>query len=80
MEGAICYAESLAKLDVQLDSVYRAYSKTLQAAEKDRLRAEQRKWLSQRDAACTIYKMWVDCLEKEYKDRIAELEKRIASK
>ena len=71
---AICYVESLAKLDRELADRYRAYLQLLTPDERKQAVQEQRVWLEERNKSCTIYKFWVDCLDEAYKKRIAELD------
>ena len=73
---AICYVESLAKLDVELGEAYKAYLAGLAADSRKSAIAEQRGWLRERDQECPIYKWWVDCLEEKYDARIDELKKK----
>jgi uncharacterized protein YecT (DUF1311 family) len=76
VENAICRVDTIANLDVQLNSVYKSLLSELSAPERETLREEQRKWLAARDKACAIYKGWVGCLSDYYQKRIAELKKR----
>ncbi|HTD23627.1 MAG TPA: lysozyme inhibitor LprI family protein [Terriglobales bacterium] len=76
VERATCYDPALAKLDVELNRVYQSLLKKLSPAEKEDLRAEERKWLADRDKRCTLYKdptVPQEC----YESRIDELEKRL---
>src|SRR5262249_25904913 len=73
MDRAICYAPTVAPLDVELGKLYRARIQHLPPDKKQALQDEQRQWLAQRQ--CTIYKWWVDCLKELYTKRIAELRK-----
>ena len=77
IERAICHVESLAKLDVELSGVYKSLTGKLAAPERDTLKSEQRDWLAKRDRQCGPYKGWVGCLTGMYKDRTAELQKRL---
>jgi uncharacterized protein len=74
---AICYVESLARLDVELAKTYKAYLAGRNADARKMALAEQRAWLKQRNDECGIYKVWVDCLTNAYNDRIAELKEKI---
>jgi uncharacterized protein YecT (DUF1311 family) len=76
VENAICRVDTMANLDVQLNSVYESLLSKLSAPERETLREEQRQWLAARDKACAIYKGWVGCLSDYYQKRIAELKKR----
>lgn len=71
-DRAICYSPKIAAVDVRLANSYIA---ALQRSpgRKQLLRQQQRKWLTQRDKQCTIYKWWVDCLNEMYTKRISEL-------
>jgi uncharacterized protein YecT (DUF1311 family) len=73
---AICYVESLARLDRELAQHYQAYLKLLAPAERTQAIQTQRAWLEERNKRCVIYKFWVDCLDEAYKKRIAELQVR----
>lgn len=79
VEKAICHVEEVAKLDVELGSVYKSLLPKLSDAKRDSLRAEQRVWLAERDKRCVLYKGWVDCLSDYYQKRIDELKKRESS-
>lgn len=50
---------------------------SLEPAQREALLREQREWLAKRDAGCTIYKFWVDCLDEKYNARIAALQAKI---
>jgi uncharacterized protein YecT (DUF1311 family) len=73
VENAICHVDTIANLDVQLNSVYQSLLSKLSAPERENCRQEQRKWLAARDKACAIYKGWVGCLSNYYQKRITEL-------
>lgn len=77
MDRAICYVESLAKLDLDLNETYTSLSKTLSPDTRRAVVQEQRDWLVKRDRECVIYKGWVECLTDLYTVRIAELKKRM---
>jgi uncharacterized protein YecT (DUF1311 family) len=74
---AICYVETLADLDVDLATLYKKYLTTLNPESRKQAVQDERNWIAERDHSCGIYKMWVDCLEKSYQARIAELQKRL---
>ncbi len=78
VDQAICYVESLAKLDVELNTAYSSLRAALSPEARKSLIQEQRNWLSERDCACAIYKGWVGCLSEKYDGRITELKKRIS--
>ena len=73
MDRAICYAPTVAPLDVELGKVYRARMQQLSPDKKQVLQTEQRTWLAEREKQCVIYKWWVDCLKEMYQKRIAQL-------
>jgi uncharacterized protein YecT (DUF1311 family) len=75
MDRAICYAPTVAPLDLELGKIYRARMRQLPPDKKQALQGEQRQWLAQREKQCVIYKWWVDCLKELYNKRIAELSK-----
>lgn len=75
VENAICHVDSLAALDVQLNTLYKSLLAKLTRPEQQALRNQQRQWLASRDKTCSIYKGWIDCLSNYYQKRIAELEK-----
>lgn len=77
---AICYVKSLADLDVELGKTYKTYLDELAPTERKKAIEEQRVWLAKRNRDCVIYKWWVECLTKEYNERIAELRQRIGAK
>jgi uncharacterized protein YecT (DUF1311 family) len=76
---AICYVEALADLDIELAERYKAYLARLDDLGRKQAVDEQRAWLKERDKSCVVYKMWVDCLERAYQKRIAELQVEIAN-
>lgn len=75
---AICYVESLAKLDRDLSAAYSARSTGLPPAARKALLQEQQEWLAKRDRDCAIYKGWTECLTLMYTARITELTKAYA--
>lgn len=77
---AICYVKSLADLDLELARVYKAHLEPLAPSERKKAIEEQRAWLAKRNADCTIYKWWVDCLTDHYKERIAALQQPAGSR
>ena len=74
-DRAICYAPTVAPLDVELGKVYRTRMQQLAPDKKQSLQDEQRAWLAARESRCVIYKSWVDCLKEMYEKRIGELRK-----
>src|SRR4051812_8849833 len=49
-EQTVCGSDTLAKLDRKLVDVYAAASKAASAEQKNRLAADQQRWLNERDA------------------------------
>ena len=79
IERAICHVKSLADLDLQLGMLYKKLLGNLDPGGKTALRAEQRKWLAARNAACPVSDKWfVDCLESRYRKRMTELQKALS--
>ena len=78
VERAICHVQSLAGLDVQLNSTYKSLASELPPGEREKLKSEQQNWLRQRDRECAPYKGWVSCIAEMYDDRIAVLRKRFS--
>jgi uncharacterized protein YecT (DUF1311 family) len=74
VEQNICHVESLAALDVQLNTLYKSLLTKLTGPERDALRDEQRKWLAARETTCN-YKGWHGCLTDYYQKRIDTLTK-----
>lgn len=75
MDLAICYAPTVAPLDLEMGKLYRARMQQLSPEKKQALQTEQRAWLAGREKQCVIYKWWVDCLKEMYIQRIAELKR-----
>jgi uncharacterized protein YecT (DUF1311 family) len=73
VENAIRHVDTIANLDVRLNSVYKSRLSKLSAPERETLREEQHKWLAARDKACAVYKGWVGCLSDYCQKHIAEL-------
>jgi len=76
VENLICHVDSLAALDLQLNSLYKSVLAKLTGPEREALRQEQRQWLSAREKTCSIYKGWLGCLSDYYQKRIDALKKR----
>ncbi|HXN17101.1 MAG TPA: lysozyme inhibitor LprI family protein [Candidatus Binatus sp.] len=76
VENAICHVDILARLDVELNDVYKSLLSKVTGPEHEALREEQREWLAARDKSCAIYKGWVSCLSDYYERRIHELKAR----
>ena len=75
VEQKICHVESLAALDVQLNTLYKSLLAKVASPERDALHDEQRKWLAAREKTCN-YKGWQGCLTEYYQKRIDTLAKR----
>ena len=75
VEHAICYVESLAKLDRDLGAVYSALTAKLSPTDGKSIVQDQRAWLARRNHDCVIYKGWVECLTAMYDARIDELKR-----
>ncbi|MGB7280801.1 MAG: lysozyme inhibitor LprI family protein [Candidatus Acidiferrum sp.] len=76
IENVICHVDSLASLDVQLNTLYKSLLARPAGSERESLRAEQRQWLAAREKSCAIYKGWLGCLTDYYQKRIDALKKR----
>jgi uncharacterized protein YecT (DUF1311 family) len=76
LENAICHVDTLAALDVQLNTLYKSLLAKRTGVQRDALREEQRQWLSAREKTCPIYKGWLSCLSDYYQQRIEALKKR----
>ena len=68
VEHLICGDAYLSQLDRRMANAYAAFQRRISAAERTRLREDQRLWLADRNR-CTD----VDCLVATYEDRIAYL-------
>lgn len=69
VEHLICGDTYLGQLDRRMATSYAAFQRRISAAERVRLREDQRRWLADRNSCTTI-----DCLTAIYEDRIAWLE------
>ncbi len=76
VDRAICYEESLAQLDLELNDVYKSAASKLTPEGRRSLVQQQREWLTERERECVIYKGWLECLRDKYQKRIAELKKQ----
>lgn len=76
VENLICHVDTLAALDVQLNTLYKSLLAKRTGVQRDALREEQRQWLSAREKTCPIYKGWLSCLSDYYQARIESLKKR----
>jgi uncharacterized protein YecT (DUF1311 family) len=76
VEQMICHVDSLAALDVQLNTLYKSLLAKLTGPERDALRDEQRQWLAGREKTCN-FKGWHGCLTGYYQKRIDALKKRV---
>jgi len=70
-EKLICESSRLSELDYDLGKLYSQLIKSLEGGKADQLRNAQRAWLKNRDISCSN----INCLEKRYEERIAELTK-----
>jgi uncharacterized protein YecT (DUF1311 family) len=73
-EQVICYDPELAKLDIQLDAIYKKQLAKASPGQKGKLIKEQRQWITARNKKCTSPNWWIGCLEEQYTARISELE------
>lgn len=78
LESAICNTPELTRMDIEVATLYRTLETAAETAPdfKKELQEQQRVWLQSRREDCGGA---VDCLEKLYKTRIADLQK-LASK
>jgi uncharacterized protein YecT (DUF1311 family) len=76
VEQLICHVDSLAALDLQLNTLYKSVLAKLTGPEREALRQQQRQWLSAREKTCSTYKSWLGCLSDYYQKRIDALKKR----
>jgi len=72
-EQTVCGSDTLAKLDRKLVDVYAAASKAASAEQKNRLAADQQRWLNERDA-CGKSSDRAACVQERYLQRIADLQ------
>ena len=70
-EQLICKSSRLSELDYDIGHFYSQRIKSLNGNQAAQLRKAQRSWLKTRDRSCSD----INCLEKMYEKRIAELEK-----
>ena len=73
VEQTVCGNVALAKLDRKLVDVYAAASKAASADQKNRLAADQQRWLNERDA-CGKATDRAACVQERYLQRIADLQ------
>jgi uncharacterized protein YecT (DUF1311 family) len=73
VENLICHVDTLAALDVQLNTLYMSLLAKRTGVQRDALREEQRQWLADREKTCSIYKGWLRCLSDYYQQRIDAL-------
>lgn len=78
-ELEVCRDDALATLDARLGSLYRERKERADVARHHGLIADQRKWLSQREA-CKQAPATAQCLKQIYEKRIAELSAKPASR
>jgi uncharacterized protein len=73
VEEMVCRDGALASLDRKLVDVYATASKTATSDQKNRLAADQQRWLSERDA-CSKSSDKTACTKELYLQRIADLQ------
>jgi len=73
VEQTVCGNDALAALDRKLVDVYAAASKAASAEQKNRLAADQQRWLNEREA-CGRSSERADCIKERYLQRIADLQ------
>ena len=73
VEQTVCGDDALAALDRKLVDVYAAASKAASAEQKNRLAADQQRWLNERDA-CGKSTDRAPCVKERYLQRIADLQ------
>src|SRR5438132_464231 len=72
-EQMVCGNGALASLDRKLVDVYGAASKAASAEQRNRLAADQQRWLNERDA-CGKSQEKDACIKERYLQRIADLQ------
>ena len=77
-EIVACSCDSIAEMDVELDSLYRLLLSKLNPGNKSRLRNEQLEWLQDFDKVYA-YK-WLNDFSERYRARIEELKNKLASR
>ena len=73
VEEMVCRDGALASLDRKLVEVYATASKTATSDQKNRLAADQQRWLNERDA-CAKSSEKSTCTKERYLQRIADLQ------
>jgi uncharacterized protein len=73
VESTICSHDALATLDARLVSVYAAASKAASAEQRNRLAADQQRWLEERNR-CAGAPDRIACVKARYVNRIADLQ------
>ena len=73
VEEMVCRDGALASLDRKLVDVYATASKTATSDQKNRLAADQQRWLNERDA-CAKSSEKSTCTKERYLQRIADLQ------
>lgn len=73
VERAICGTPELAALDLVMDEIYRAVTKSAEQGIRQNVDKAQKAWLARRDAACGRAKPDTECLSRLYEARIVEL-------
>jgi uncharacterized protein len=74
IEKTICGVQTLASLDVELDSRYKGLLADLPEIKKEELKEEQRAWLKKRNKECDTTNL-IDCIADYYHQRIEVLKK-----
>jgi len=72
-ELAICANDRLIDADIRLNRAYRAVLESIPQKKVQELRGQQRDWLRRRGEACTVAASYVDCLNKDIRQRTSEL-------
>jgi uncharacterized protein len=73
VEQAVCGSDALTALDGKLADVYATASKAAGADQRNRLAADQQRWLNER-AACGKASDGALCIKERYLERIADLQ------
>lgn len=72
-EELICNHSELAGLDHEVSDAYRRLLNTLEGAPRQRLRADQRSWLKERDKCATVNSDRELCIEDAFRRRLSAL-------
>ena len=76
-EIVTCSCDSIAEMDIELNSLYRKLISILNPDKKNKLKKEQKQWLENFDKV-NAYR-WLDEFSERYKARIAELKNILAT-